>query len=172
MSGIYKDLIYKNASVFVNSVDDLIKQVGKVMPEENAANAVRKAMDKGGTGSLFADLALGLPKKIKVEGKPVVKDNIENFIWGYKKKLENADMFLGNALGKKNKIFDDFVDVSNASAKEGAPDEVLRYGVKRLTTPVSKVKDFILPTVGAFTISSQLYKDPNQQKGGGELNEG
>lgn len=178
----FKDIIYKEAGFPLGAADDIAKAIpkalgkfpkktpkvnphtfkshddiadylGKTVGKEKAESVVNKKIIEGGTGSLFMDAGLGLGKKIKP-----LKPKIEDGVLKMKKTLDTMDMKAGNALGKKNKIFDQPMDLNLGKSEDGMSEDIKRLTVKRLTAPYAKTKDAILPMAGAMAISSQLYK--------------
>ena len=185
--GYYHDLIVKQAGVakYVNSLDDIIKAVVKATGKnpDDAAKLVQKSMDIGGTGSLFVDKALDLAKKIPSgsaakqmpEGlsrkarKSLLKespelykrpsrygDRIDNTSWAIKKKIDQFDMDAGARLGKNNRWFDQDVKIKLDDDELGGVERTFK--TKRLSAPISKTKETIVPIAGAMAISSGAYK--------------
>lgn len=140
--------------------DDILKYVSGIVGNDKAKKVMGESIVEGGTGSIFADMGLGLGKKVKP-----LKPKIEDAVLNMRRGLDNADMKAGNFLGKKNRIFDQKLDINLGKSQDGLSNDIKQLTVKRLTAPMTKTKDAILPMAGAMAISSKMYKEPEKEEG-------
>jgi hypothetical protein len=134
--------------------DDILKYLTERFGPKKADEAMKKVLSDGGTGSLFADGALGLAKKNKA-----LKPKIESGVHAFKKKLDDVDSAIGQRLGKNNKIFNQKMDIDMGLSPDGKSSDISRLTVKRLTAPFTKTKDAALPFIGAMSVGKALYPE-------------
>ena len=183
----------KLAAIKASSLDDLariLSNSGKKF-DEPVEDIVRKVYNGHGTGSIFLDLAKATPKKLlRFGGKKVqsttnpkkfvrqntvgdrVTNKIDDAVSSYQKKLYDADVRAGNFLDKHLKT-DAFITKQQFKTKTepGKIQEVLEVNVPKLTAPIEKGKDVILPFAGSMAIASTLDKLYYNNKGGDAVNE-
>lgn len=137
---------------------EIEQYLSKYLGPDKAKQVLNDRLVEGGTGSLFLDGAFGLGKMVKP-----LKPKINNTVLNLRKNMDHFDMRAGNVLGKNNKIFNQTMDFNLGRAQDGMSDNIKRVTVKRLSAPYSKVKDAVLPMAGAMTLSSQLYKNKEEE---------
>lgn len=136
----------------LKNYDEILAYLTKEVGETRANEIMKNKLLDGGTGSLFADMGLGIGKKVKP-----LKPKIEKGVLTMKRTIDDIDMKAGNILGKNNRIFDQKYSVNLGKSQDGMANDIKELTVKRLTAPFSKTKDAVLPMAGAFAISSKLY---------------
>lgn len=112
-------------------------------------NAMKSSKLKGAAKKTFKRENADILKRTRP-----LKSKVDDSVWAMKKNLDDIDMKLGDKLGKKNRIFDSYVDINHGSKGNG--EVIQRLKVKRATAPLSKTKKAVLPMVGAMTISEKL----------------
>lgn len=193
-----KEYLEKKAAITARNlshIEDILKNSGKHFDEP--IKDVAKGLYKGnGSGSMFYDMAAGIPKKILRFGgtKELVKNKkgieklrrvntigdrltgrISRVFDKPQQILMNADIKAGNFLKDKlktNKF--DYAQQFKTMSKQDIPQEILEINVPRLTAPVNRAEEAVLPLVGSFTIASQMgkiHENKKQKQGGDAVNE-
>jgi hypothetical protein len=155
----------------------------------DAAEAVKHMYTKGGSGSFVYDTLSAIPKKVlKFGGKKVseinpktgkevvkkidtvgekIKGAMDSAIHKYQKHLTNADIKAGNFVTEHTPFKKSFVSKETFRVADdiaGKPGQILEVNVPRLSKPIDSVKDKVLPTVGAFTVSSKMQEMADKKK--------
>lgn len=184
----YRDLIYKNASVpgFVaRNMDDVIEYVARLkgIGDDEALKIVRGSMDKGGTGSIVVDSLLGATKAVpgkrpvaipkgtkfmdrvrmikaepeKYRREQPFKKPIEDAVWKMKSKIDDLDMRAGAVVGKKGNLFKQDLKINHGMQNGGEQSSTIK--TTRLSAPLYKAKDAVVPLAGSMYLSSKLYPE-------------
>lgn len=145
-------------------VADYLRMNPRGVEGDDVAKAVREMYGKdGGTGSMFLDAGKWVLDKTPGIKKLKLGAKIDTLNSKLKEKMIDADLRSGHYVANKlrnTKLKNIFVEKRKVRLKNSPEeaDQLVEIETPSLAAPISKVKDKVLPFVGAMTIADMANK--------------